>query len=78
MNYFLLALGAGLLIPLQIAFNNKLTTFSGNAITSSLISFSVGTLALLIYSLTNATAFQKSLQQLSLAPVYAWLGGIVV
>lgn len=78
MNQFhLFALIAGLLLPLQIAFNNKLTLFSGNPTTSSLISFSVGTLALIVYSLTNPTAFQKSLQQLSQAPLYAWLGGLV-
>lgn len=78
MNQFhLFALIAGLLLPLQIAFNNKLTLFSGNPTTSSLISFSVGTLALIAYSLANPTAFQKSLQQLSQAPFYAWLGGLV-
>lgn len=78
MNQFhLFALIAGLLLPLQIAFNNKLTLFSGNPTTSSLISFSVGTIALVVYSLTNPTAFQKSLQQLSQAPLYAWLGGLV-
>ncbi len=78
MNYLhLLALVAGLMLPLQIAFNNKLTTFSGNPITSSLISFSVGTLFLLLYSISNPSAFQRSLQQVSQAPGYAWLGGLV-
>ena len=78
MNYFhLLAVCAGLVLPLQIAFNNKLTNFSGNPITSSLISFSVGTIALIIYSITNPSAFQKSLLQLGQAPSYAWLGGLV-
>lgn len=78
MNYFyLLALAAGFALPLQIAFNNKLTHFSGNPVTSGLISFSVGTLALIIYSVTNPSAFHKSLQQLGQAPPYAWLGGAV-
>lgn len=75
--FYLLALGAGLLLPLQIAFNNKLTHYSNNPVTSSLISFSVGTIALLLYSLSQFSSFQKSLHQLSHAPSYAWLGGLV-
>lgn len=78
MNIFhVFALVAGLLLPLQIAFNNKLTLFSGNPTVSSLISFSVGTLALIAYNLANPAAFQKSLQHLNHAPFYAWLGGLV-
>jgi transporter family-2 protein len=75
--FYLLALGAGLLLPMQIAFNNKLTHYSGNPITSSLISFSVGTIALLLYSISHFQSFHKSLQQLGNAPGYAWLGGMV-
>ncbi len=75
--FYLLALGAGLLLPMQIAFNNKLTHYSGNPVTSSLISFSVGTIALLLYSISHFQSFHKSLQQLCNAPGYAWLGGMV-
>lgn len=75
--FYLLALGAGLLLPMQIAFNNKLTHYSGNPVTSSLISFSVGTIALLLYSISQFGSFQKSLHQLGNAPGYAWLGGLV-
>jgi bacterial/archaeal transporter family-2 protein len=75
--FYLLALAAGLLLPMQIAFNNKLTNYSGNPVTSSLISFSVGTIALLLYSITQFSSFQKSLQQVGQAPGYAWLGGLV-
>jgi bacterial/archaeal transporter family-2 protein len=75
--YYLLALVAGLLLPMQIAFNNKLTNYSSNPVTSSLISFSVGTMALLLYSVTQFSSFQKSLQQVGQAPGYAWLGGLV-
>lgn len=75
--FYLLALGAGLLLPMQIVFNNKLTHYSGNPVTSSLISFSVGTIALLLYSISQLGSFQKSLHQLGSAPGYAWLGGLV-
>lgn len=74
---YFLAIVAGLVLPLQIAFNNKLTSYSGNPITSSLISFSVGTCALLIYSLSNHGTFQKSLQNIGQAPPYAWMGGLI-
>lgn len=75
--FYLLALGAGLLLPMQIAFNNKLTHYSGNPVTSSFISFSVGTIVLLLYSITQFSSFQKSLHQVGQAPGYAWLGGLV-
>lgn len=71
-----LALIAGLLLPFQIAFNNRLTLYTGNATTSSLVSFSVGTIALLLFSLTNVNSFQKSWQHIGQAPWYAWLGGL--
>jgi transporter family-2 protein len=78
MNHFhLLAFLAGVLLPLQIAFNNKLTSFSQNPITSSLISFSVGTISLLIYSAAQLPSFQKSLQHIHQAPGHAWLGGLL-
>ncbi|MCF1749577.1 MULTISPECIES: DMT family transporter [Mariniradius] len=75
--YLVLALVAGFVLPLQIAFNNKLTSFSGNAITSSLISFSVGTIALVVYSISNPSAMYKSFLQIGQSPPYAWLGGLV-
>jgi transporter family-2 protein len=76
-QYHLLACIAGIVLPLQIAFNNKLTNFSLNPVTSSLISFSVGTISLLIYSLSQFNSFQKSLQQVHQAPTHAWLGGLL-
>lgn len=75
--FYLLTLCAGLLLPLQIAFNNKLTNYSGNPVTSSFISFSVGTIALLLYNVARLSSFQNSLQQAVQAPGYAWLGGLV-
>lgn len=75
--YHVLTVLAGLILPLQIAFNNKLTSYSGNPVTTSLISFLVGTLALLIYSLTHFSAMQKSLLQIHQAPFYAWMGGLI-
>jgi len=76
-QYHVLAAIAGILLPLQIAFNNRLTSFSGNPLLASLISFSVGTVVLLVYSISNFTMLQRSVQYVAQAPWYAWLGGVV-
>lgn len=76
-QYHVLAAIAGILLPLQIAFNNRLTSFSGNPLLASLISFSVGTVVLLVYSISNFTMLQRSVQYVTQAPWYAWLGGVV-
>lgn len=75
-NYFIVAI-AGLMLPLQIAFNNKLTSYSGSPIISSLISFSVGGLTLFIYSISKQQDFGKLFQQMGHAPFYAWMGGLI-
>ena len=72
-----LALAAGMLLPLQVAFNNRLAALSGSPSTSSLISFSVGTVMLLIYSALNFDTLQQSWQPLRQAPWYAWTGGAI-
>ena len=70
------ALVAGLLLPIQAALKNKLTSFSGSAVITSLCSFAIGTLALLAYNLTSVNAIQKATRDIWLAPGYAWLGGL--
>lgn len=75
--YYLIALVAGLLLPLQIAFNNKLSTYTLNPFTTSLISFTTGTIALMAYSLLNYNKFNNSLMLAIKAPWFAWLGGLL-
>ena len=78
MNYqYLIAILAGVVLPVQIAFNNKLTTFTNNPFVSSLISFLVGTLALLLYTMSSPSTLRTSFQQAAGAPWYAWLGGLL-
>lgn len=77
MNYFYtLVIAAGLVLPVQIAINNKLTVYSGNPIITSLMSFTVGGIVLFIYSVANNNMLQKSMTQIWQAPAYAWLGGL--
>ena len=75
--HYLLALIAGLMLPIQVAFNSRLTSFSGSLVVSSLVSFVVGTLALIVYSIANPGLLNKASLQIWGAPTYAWLGGLV-
>lgn len=73
----LIAFASGLVLPIQIAFNNRLTAYSGNAVISSLWSFATGTIVLFVYAITSYKDLTKSLQQIGQAPPHAWLGGVV-
>lgn len=74
--YLLLALLAGAMMPTQAAVNNKMAAFVDSPILAALISFFVGTIALLFYviasgeSLSNVTSAKN-------APAIAWVGGIL-
>ena len=76
-QYHLLALAAGLVLPIQIAFNNRLTQFTGNPVISSFLSFIVGAVILLTYNITTQAGMVRSIQLTGAAPWYAWLGGLM-
>lgn len=70
-----LALLAGAVLPIQAGLNAKLGKTVGSPVQASLISFLVGTVALLMYVLISGQTLNvSSLKQVS-APV--WLGGIL-
>lgn len=73
----LMALLAGFFLPVQVALNSRLTSFTGSPAISSLVSFAVGTIALLVYVLTNLSTVHKASQTIFQAPFYMWLGGFV-
>jgi transporter family-2 protein len=75
--HYLIAVLAGLVLPVQVALNNRLTSFTGHPIVSSLVSFLVGTLALILYTLTSPGMLQQAHVQVWKAPVYAWFGGLI-
>ena len=75
--HYLIAVLAGLVLPVQVAFNSRLTSFTGSPIVSSLVSFLVGTLALILYTLTNPGMLQQAYVQVWKAPLYAWFGGLI-
>ena len=77
MVYFALALITGALIPVQAATNSVFSKSIGNASMAGLMVFVVGLIGMIIFNLVSRTALPTS-QQLSAAPLYSYLGGIIV
>lgn len=72
--YVLLAVAAGVLLPIQVGVNSTLRQGIGSPIVAALISFAVGTACLLAYALATRVAWPTT-QMLAKLPVWAWLGG---
>jgi len=77
MFYLIIALAMGLLMPLQTAANSRLRGVVGPAYVSTLVSFSVSTLALLLVSLLAGIPILPTSQMLADAPCWSWFVGIV-
>ncbi|HMJ07587.1 MAG TPA: DMT family transporter [Pyrinomonadaceae bacterium] len=74
--YLLLALVAGAMMPTQAATNNKMAAFVDSPILAALISFFVGTIALLIYTVASGTPL-GNIAAVKNAPPIAWIGGFL-
>ncbi|MDQ3652762.1 MAG: DMT family transporter [Acidobacteriota bacterium] len=72
--YLLLALVVGAFMPVQAGVNSQLARWMGHPVLAATISFIVGTLALLIYSLTLRSSW-PAWGTLSSAPWWVWTGG---
>ena len=73
--WIILAFAAGSILPVQGGLNARLGKAAGNPETAALISFAVGTVALLIYMLiTRPQISWDGLRQLNL---FTWTGGIL-
>ena len=77
MLYLLITLAIGLLMPFQTAANSRLRGAVGPAYVSTLVSFSVSTLALLLVSLLAGIPILPTSQMLAEAPAWSWFVGIV-
>ena len=77
MFYVLIALAIGLLMPFQTAANSRLRGAVGPAYVSTLVSFSVSTLALLLVSLLAGIPILPTNTMLAEAPWWSWFVGIV-
>lgn len=77
MFFLLITLAMGLLMPFQTAANSRLRGAVGPAYVSTLVSFSVSTLALLLVSLLAGIPIVPSSQMLAATPWWSWFVGLV-
>ncbi len=72
--YVLFALVAGAMLPLQAGVNAILSRSVGGAIPAALVSFGVGTIALVAVALAFA---RPAVERAGEAPSWAWIGGLL-
>jgi transporter family-2 protein len=72
---YLLGLAAGFGLTLQVGMNAELRRVLGNANSAALVSFAVGTLALIGLLLVSRTAIPAR-EALAAVPLWAWFGGL--
>lgn len=77
MFFVIITLAMGLLMPLQTAANSRLRGVVGPAYVSTLVSFSVSTLALLLVSLLAGIPILPTNQMLTATPWWSWFVGLV-
>jgi len=75
--YLALALITGALIPIQAATNAAFSKSIGNPSITGLMVFIVGLVGMILFILISRTSFPAP-QQLVSAPLYSYLGGIIV
>lgn len=75
--FLALALITGALIPIQAATNAAFSKTIGNPLITGLMVFIVGLAGMLMFILLSRTSFPAR-QQLTSAPVYSYLGGLIV
>lgn len=77
MFFLIIVLAMGLLMPFQTAANSRLRQVVGPAYVSTLVSFSVSTLALLLVSLVAGIPIMPTDQMLAATPWWSWFVGLV-
>ncbi len=74
--FIILALFVGAFLPLQVGVNSKLAESVESPLVSALLSFCVGTIALLSYILITGAPLANALNAKNASPV-AWIGGLL-
>jgi transporter family-2 protein len=74
--FLLLAFGAGAAFPIQAGLNARLATWVGGPIGASLVSFSVGTVVMLVLALATTRGLVDT-SRIDEIPWWAWLCGAV-
>jgi transporter family-2 protein len=75
--YYLLALLTGIALSTQSGVNSQLRSVLGNPVLSSLVSFSVGTISLVIYLCIFQPGSFTTLGNLQGMAWYKWTGGLL-
>lgn len=76
MLWILLGILAGLVLPIQTLVNTRLRASTGTPFSSSMISFAVGTITLLIVA-TAVTGGDYGITQAFDEPLWIWFGGLL-
>ena len=74
--YYLFAVAAGAMLPFQFGINSVLARYVDGAARASLVSFVVGTLALLLAVLLFFRGVPAG-EKLASAPWWVWIGGVL-
>ncbi len=74
--FLIIAVVIGAIMPTQAAINNKLATYTQNPVLAALVSFLVGTIALIAYCLVGGIPL-SNLAFTRNAPPIAWFGGLL-
>ncbi|MBW1605878.1 DMT family transporter [Lactobacillus sp. Sy-1] len=73
---FLIGIIAGLVLPVQTSINTKLkNTMQGSPFLASMVSFTIGTVALLIANLVQGNSILIAPNVFTTQPAWIWLGG---
>ena len=75
--FLALALITGALIPIQAATNAAFSKSIGNPLITGLMVFIIGLVGMILFVLISRTPFPTR-QQLTSAPLYGYLGGLIV
>ncbi|MEO8795547.1 MAG: DMT family transporter [Daejeonella sp.] len=75
--FYFMAILAGIILATQAGINSQLRTVLGNPVMAALISFLVGTFALMIYILLFDRQSFSGLSSLSGMAWHKWTGGII-
>lgn len=75
--FYVLALLTGALIPIQAATNTVFSKAIGNTLVTGLVVFAMGLLSMAVVMLVTRTPL-PTVNRLSAAPVYSYLGGLVI
>ena len=74
--YLAFGVAAGAMLPLQFGINAQLAHWVGSPLRAALVSFAVGTVALLAAALAFARGWPGS-ERIGAAPWWVWVGGLL-